>query len=292
VHALVSSTGFVLLYGISYGVVLFTISVGLVVTLGLMRVVNMAHGAFAAIGGYAFVSLMGAFHVPFGIALALAVIAVAALGVVLERLVFTGLYGASDLDQVLITVGVAFVAVASLNLFFGPDVVTAPLPPLLAGSVDLGFRTFESYRIFVVVLGAALIAALWYLFERTPFGARLRSAVDNRGMAEAIGINVRRLYSVAFALGCGLAALGGAAGYKMLPLEPSYPIKYLALVLIVVALAGLGNVKASAAIAILVGIVDTAARFIWPASGNFVIYLLVIAVMTWRSQGLFVKQST
>jgi branched-chain amino acid transport system permease protein len=292
VHALVSSTGFVLLYGISYGVVLFTISVGLVVTLGLMRVVNMAHGAFAAIGGYAFVGLMGAFHVPFGIALALAVIAVAALGVVLERLVFTGLYGASDLDQVLITVGVAFVAVASLNLFFGPDVVTAPLPPLLAGSVDLGFRTFESYRIFVVVLGAALIAVLWYLFERTPFGARLRAAVDNRGMAEAIGINVRRLYSVAFALGCGLAALGGAAGYKMLPLEPSYPIKYLALVLIVVALAGLGNVKASAAIAILVGIVDTAARFIWPASGNFVIYLLVIVVMTWRSQGLFVKQST
>jgi branched-chain amino acid transport system permease protein len=292
VHSLVSSTSFILLYGVSYGVVLFTISVGLVVTLGLMRVVNMAHGAFAAVGGYVLITLMSVLHVPFWIALIVAVLGTAALGVVVERVIFTGLYGASDLDQVLITVGVAFVAVASLNLFFGPDVVTTPLPALLAGNVDLGFRTFESYRIFVVVLGAAVIAALWYVFERTAFGARLRAAVDNRTMAEAIGINVRRLYSLAFALGCGLAALGGAAGYKMLPLEPTYPIKYLALVLVVVALSGLGNIKASAAIAVLVGIIDTAARFFWPASGNFVIYLLVIAVMTWRSQGLFVKQRT
>jgi branched-chain amino acid transport system permease protein len=291
VQTALSSTGFILLYGISYGVVLFTISVGLVVTLGLMRVVNMAHGAFAAIGGYAFVSLMNAYHVPFVIALPIAVIAAAILGVVLERVIFTGLYGASDLDQVLITVGVAFVAVASLNLFFGPNVVTTPLPPALAGNVDLGFRTFETYRIFVVVLGAVLIAALWYLFERTPFGARLRAAVDNRGMAEAIGINVRRLFSLAFALGCGLAALGGAAGFKILPLEPTYPLKYLALVLIVVTLSGLGNVKASAGVAILVGIIDTAARYFFPASGNFVIYILVIAVMSWRSQGLFAKQT-
>ncbi len=207
----------------------------------------------------------------------------------LERVIFTGLYGAGDLDQVLITVGIAFVAIASLNLFFGGDPVTAPLPPALAGSVDLGFRTFESYRIFLVVLGALLMVALWYLFERTAFGAQLRAAVDNRSMAEAMGINVRRLYSIAFALGCGLAALGGAAGYKMLPLEPTYPIKYLALVLIVVALSGLGNVKASAAIAILVGIIDTAARYFFPSSGNFVIYVLVIVVMTWRSQGLFAK---
>jgi branched-chain amino acid transport system permease protein len=291
VHALLSSISFILLYGISYGIVLFTISVGLVVTLGLMRVVNMAHGAFAAAGGYVLVSLMSGLHVPFEIALPLAVVAVAALGVIVERLVFTGLYGASELDQVLITVGVAFIAVASLNLFFGPDVVSAPLPAWLAGNVDFGFRTFESYRIFVVALGAVLIATLWYLFERTSFGARLRAAVDNRSMAEAIGINVRRLYSLAFALGCGLAALGGAVGFKMLPLEPTYPVKYLPLVLIIVTLSGLGNIKASAAVAILVGVIDTAARFFFPASGNFVIYILVIAVMTWRSQGLFVRQT-
>ena len=282
---------FVLLYGVSYGIVLFLISVGLVVTLGLMRVVNMAHGAFAAAGGYAFVALMSAAHVPFWAALPLAVAAAALLGVVLERLVFAGLYGASDLDQVLITIGVAFIAVAALNLAFGPDVVSAPLPRELAGSVDLGIRTFETYRIAVLAVGGALIAALWVLFERTPFGARLRAAVDNRGMAEAIGIDVRRLFSIAFALGCGLAALGGAVGYKMLPLEPTYPLKYLVLVLIVVTLSGFSNVKASAAVAILIGVVDTAARLLYPASGNFVIYLLVIAAMTWRGGGLFTRST-
>lgn len=288
-HALLTNGSFVLLYGVSYGIVLFLISVGLVVTLGLMRVVNMAHGAFAAVGGYTFVALMSAAHVPAWLALLLAVAAAALLGVVLERLVFANLYGASDLDQVLITVGVAFIAVASLNLAFGPDVVTAPLPRALAGNVDLGVRTFETYRIVVLLLGAALIAGLWVLFERTPFGARLRAAVDNRGMAEAIGIDVRRLFSIAFALGCGLAALGGAVGYKMLPLEPTYPLKYLVLVLIVVTLSGFSNVKASAAVAILLGVVDTAARLFYPASGNFVIYLLVIAAMTWRGQGLFAR---
>lgn len=290
-HEFFADTSFVLLYGVSYGIVLFTISVGLVVTLGLMRVVNMAHGAFAAIGGYVFVSLMGGLHVPFGIALVVAVVAVAALGFVLERAIFANLYGASELDQVLITVGVAFVAVASLNLAFGPDIVSTPLPRALAGNVDLGIRTFETYRIFVIALGLALIAALWYLFDKTPFGARLRAAVDNRGMAEAVGINVRRLYSIAFALGCGLAALGGAVGFKILPLEPTYPIKYLVLVLVVVTLSGFSNVKASAAVAIAIGLIDTAGRFFYPASGNFTIYLLVIAVMAWRGQGLFTNRT-
>ena len=290
-HEILVDSSFILLYGVSYGVVLFTISVGLVVTLGLMRVVNMAHGAFAAIGGYAFVELMTGWHVPFALALPLAVLAVAGLGLVLERVIFEHLYGASDLDQVLITVGLAFLVVAGLNLAFGPDIVTAPLPASLAGNVDLGIRTFETYRIFVLVAGVALMAALWYLFERTPFGARLRAAVDNRAMAEAVGIDVRRLFSVAFALGCGLAALGGALGYKILPLEPTYPLKYLALVLIVVTLAGSRNVKASAIVAILIGIIDEAGRFLYPPSGNFTIYLLVIAVMLWRSEGFLTSRA-
>ena len=290
-HEILVGSSFILLYGVSYGVVLFTISVGLVVTLRLMRVVNMAHGAFAAIGGYAFVELMIRLHVPFALALPLAVLAVVIVGLALERVIFAHLYGAGDLDQVLITIGVAFVAVAGLNLAFGPDIVTAPLPAMLAGNVDLGIRTFETYRIFVLVAGVALMAALWYLFERTPFGARLRAAVDNRGMAEAVGIDVRRLFSFAFALGCGLAAFGGALGYKILPLEPTYPLKYLALVLIVATLAGSRNVKASALVAILIGIIDEAGRFLYPPSGNFTIYLLVIAVMLWRNEGFLTKRT-
>jgi branched-chain amino acid transport system permease protein len=258
-----ASIAFVLLYGVSYGVILFTISVGLVLTLGLMRVINLAHGAFAAIGGYLAVAMMNAAGIPFAAAIVIAVAATAALSAVIERLFYVHLYSASDLDQVLMTVGLMFLTTATLNLFFGPDIIPGKLPPLLAANVDLGFREFQAYRIFIVILGAALMVGLWFLFDRTEFGARLRAAVDNRGMAEAMGIDVGRLFTTAFVLGSALAALGGAVGYPIFPLEPLYPFKYLTLVLIVVSLADFGNIKASAGAAILIGIVDTAGRYLF-----------------------------
>lgn len=282
-----AGASFVALYGVSWGVVLFTISVGLVLTLGLMRVVNLAHGAFAAIGGYVAVALMDAAGMPFVLAALVAAVVVGVASVVVERLAYTSLYTASELDQVLMTIGLMFLATASLNLVFGPDVVPAKLPPWLAANVDLGFRTFQAYRIFIVAVGIVLIVLLWILFDRTQFGAKLRAAVDNRGMAEAIGIDVRRLYSFAFALGSGLAALGGAVGFAMLPLEPLYPFKYLTLMLIVVSLAGHGNLKASAGVAILVGIVDTAGRYLFPVGGAFIVYGVFVALMLWRPDGLF-----
>jgi branched-chain amino acid transport system permease protein len=282
-----AGASFVALYGVSWGVVLFTISVGLVLTLGLMRVVNLAHGAFAAIGGYVAVALMDAAGMPFVLAALVAAVVVGLASIVVERLAYTSLYTASELDQVLMTIGLMFLATASLNLVFGPDVVPAKLPPWLAANVDLGFRTFQAYRIFVVAVGVILIVLLWILFDRTQFGAKLRAAVDNRGMAEAIGIDVRRLYSFAFALGSGLAALGGAVGFAMLPLEPLYPFKYLTLMLIVVSLAGHGNLKASAGVAILVGIVDTAGRYLFPVGGAFIVYGVFVALMLWRPDGLF-----
>ena len=278
-----ASLAFILLYGISYGVILFTISVGLVLTLGLMRVINLAHGAFAAIGGYFAVEMMNAAGIPFAAAIVIAVAATALLAIAVERLFYVHLYSASDLDQVLMTVGLMFLATATLNLFFGPDIIPGKLPPLLAENVDLGFRTFQTYRIFVVILGAALIIALWFLFDRTEFGARLRAAVDNRGMAEAMGIDVTRLFTTAFVLGCALAALGGAVGYPVFPLEPLYPFKYLTLVLIVVSLADFGNIKASAGAAIIVGVIDTAGRYLFPVSGSFLVYILFIFVMMRRS---------
>lgn len=287
---LLAAASFIALYGVSYGVVLFTISVGLVLTLGLMRVVNLAHGAFAAIGGYVAVSLMNGLGVPFLVAVIAAALLVGAASVIVERLAYVELYGASELDQVLMTIGLMFLATAGLNLVFGPDVVAAKLPPWLAANVDLGFRTFQAYRIFVVAVGLVLIVALWLVFDRTQFGAKLRAAVDNRGMAEAIGIDVRKLYSAAFALGSGLAALGGAVGFAMLPLEPLYPFKYLTLMLIVVALAGMGNLKASAVVAILVGIVDTAARYLFPVVGAFIVYGVFVALMLWRPDGMFVTR--
>lgn len=283
----IAATIFVLLYGVSYGLVLFTISIGLAITMGLMRVMNLAHGAFAAIGGYLAIALMNQLGLPFLAAVAAAVITVAALSVVLERLIYAHLYARADLDQVLMTLGLNFIVIGALTLIFGPNVYPVHLPPFLQGSVDLGFRTFETYRIFLIVVGSAVVLLLWLILDRTKFGARLRAAVDNRGMAQAIGIDVDRLFIVAFALGSGLAALGGAVGAAMLPLEPLYPLKYLVLVLVVVSLSGLGNIKGTLAIAIFVGIADTAGRFLVPDLGGFVIYVVLIVLMTVRRGGLF-----
>jgi branched-chain amino acid transport system permease protein len=280
------------LYGASYGLLLCIISIGLVVTMGLMRVVNLAHGAFAAIGGYLAMGLLTPLGVPFAAAIAIAVLAVGVLSIAVERLLYVHLYGASELDQVLLTVGINFIVVAGLTLAFGPNVLPTRLPPSLAASVDLGFRSFETYRIVVLAVGIVVVVGLWLAIERTSLGARLRAAVDNRAMAQAIGIDVPRLFSIAFAGGSALAALGGALGAPLLPLEPLYPFKYLVLVLVIVALSGFGNVKATVFVALLVGILDTAARYFLPDSGAFTIYVLLIVLIVWRPEGLLSGRGT
>lgn len=289
---LLSALSFIVLYGLSYGVVLFTISVGLVVTMGLMRVVNLTHGAFAAIGGYIAVKLMSGMSLSFPLAILIAVVAVAALSIVVERLFYVKLYGASDLDQVLMTIGLLFISVAGLNLIFGPNTVPAQLPGYLAANVSLLGHNIQVYRLVIIAAGGVLVLLLWFLLDRTSFGAKLRAAVDNRGMAQAIGINVNVLFAMAFALGSGLAAFGGAIGYAVLPLEPMYPFKYLTLVLIVVTLSGFGNIKASAVAACLVGIVDTACRYLFPVFGAFLIYFILIGFLLWRDRGLFMRVAT
>ena len=275
----------------SYGLLLCIISIGLVVTMGLMRVVNLAHGAFAAIGGYLAMGLLTRSAYRSALAIAVAVLAVAVFSIAVERLLYVHLYGASELDQVLLTVGINFIVVAGLTLAFGPNVLPTRLPPSLATSVDLGFRSFETYRLIVLAVGIVVIGALWLAFERTNLGAQLRAAVDNRSMAQAIGIDVPRLFSIAFAVGSALAALGGALGAPLLPLEPLYPFKYLVLVLVIVALSGFGNVKATVFVAMFVGIVDTAARYFLPDSGAFTIYVLLIVLIVWRPDGLFSRRS-
>jgi branched-chain amino acid transport system permease protein len=284
---ILSAALFVLLYGVSYGLVLFTIAIGLVITMGLMQIVNLAHGAFAAIGGYIAVSLMNAAGVPFLAALCAAVVVVVLLSFVLERLIYVRLYGASHLDQILMTLGVNFIVIGAITIVFGPNVFPVKLPGFLQGSVNLGLRQFEVYRIFVIGLGLAVVICLWALFERTRFGAKLRAAVDNRSIAQVIGIDVDRLFLLAFGIGSGLAALGGAVGAAMLPLEPYYPMKYLMLVLVVVALSGYGNIRASLGVAIIVGLLDTAGRLLVPAVGGFAIYVLLILLTVWRPDGLF-----
>jgi branched-chain amino acid transport system permease protein len=289
VDSLLVNLSFILAYGLSYGLVLFAISIGMVITMGLMKVTNLAHGAFAALGGYLTVALMNNTGIDFIVAVVISTLLVAVFGVVVERVLISRLYGKPDLDQVLVTLGFNFLVMGGLTLTFGPNVYPIALPDYLRGNVDLVIRTFEVYRIFVIVFGIVLVLVLWAIFDKTNFGAKLRAAVDNRGMASAMGINVNRLYVLAFGLGSALAAVGGSIGAAMLPMEPFYPLKYLILVLVVVALSGFGNIRASIGVAIIVGLVETAGRLLIPQFGSYVIYVLLITLIVWRRDGLFAK---
>lgn len=284
-----STVTFILLYGLSYGLVLCLIALGLVVTMGLMHVINIAHGAFAAIGGYVAISLMQQQGWPYAVAVPAAVLAVAVLGVVMERLLYVHLYERSDLDQVIVTIGINFVVIAVVTMLFGPNIVRMQLPEYLKGNVYIG-REIELYRVVAAVICLVVIGALWWIFERTRTGARLRAAVDNRGMAQAMGMNVPVLFSATFALGCALAALGGILAAPMMPIEPMWPFKYLVLVLVIVALAGHGQLTASVLVAVIVGVVETAGRYLLPQFGGFFIYLLLITLMIWRPDGLLMRR--
>jgi branched-chain amino acid transport system permease protein len=278
-----------LIDGIAFSMVLFLISIGMTVTLGIMRVVNLAHCAFAMVGGYIAVALVK--HASLGLitALPVAVAGTMILGAILEKTVYRWVYATSELGQILMTVGLTFVMIAAANLFFGSTMQALPVPQALSGTWEKAGVVISSYRAFLVVVAAAIAAALWVVMEYTDVGARLRAAVDNPRIARAIGINVPRVFAATFAIGCGLAALGGVLGAQMLPLEPWYALKYLVLVLMVVAVGGLGSIKGSFYAALLLGLIDTFGRYWVPALGAFLIYLVVLGLLTWRPQGLFAR---
>lgn len=284
---MLSKIVFIALYGVSFGMILFTISVGLAVTMGVMRVINLAHGAFAATGAYLAVGLMTRAALPLPLAILGATLIVVVISIPIERFLYRPIYARPELDHVLMTIGLVFISIAALTAVFGPDPIPALLPRWLSQNIEIGNVQMQVYRIAVVVNGVAIIALLWALLNKTSFGVQLRAAVDNRGMAEAIGINVSRVFSASFALGAGLAAFGGAVGYGLIPAEPTYAFKYLVIILFVVGLAGSGKIMECAGIALAIGIVDTAARFLMPVTGSYVVYVLAVALMFYRSRGVF-----
>lgn len=277
----------IVLGGLAAGMVLFVVSVGLSVTMGLMGFANLAHGAFAMLGGYVVALTMRAWDWPFFAALGASFVAVAAISVVLERVFYARLYGASELDQVLFTIGLIFAMVATVTLTVGPENQTLFLPDWLKGQTDLGFMEYRTYSLAIIVFGTALVVALWLGFERTRFGAKIRAAVDNRRMAESLGVDVSRLFTVTFALGSGLAAVGGGLGAEILGLDPQYPLRYLVYFLIVVAVGGLGRVSGVFWAALLIGVLDFALKIQFPKGGTIFIYALTLALLLWRPQGLF-----
>ncbi len=274
-------------HGVAFAMVLYLISVGLSVTMGLMGFVNLAHGVFAAAGGYVMTRLMNGYGVPFPLAVIAAFITVGAGSIVLERLLYRRLYGTDELSQVLMSVGLIFMSVASAKFLWGPLAQPMTPPDYLSGQLDFGFRSFPTYRSFLIVAGAVLVTLLWLGLERTRFGARIRAAVDNRRMAQSIGINTGLLFTWTFALGSALAALGGALGAEILAIDPGYAMEHLIYFLIVVAVGGLGSIKGPFFAALLLGIADTGFKYLLPEFGAFFIYALTLGVLLWRPQGLF-----
>jgi branched-chain amino acid transport system permease protein len=206
----------ILFDGLAYAMFLFIVSVGLSVTMGLMGFVNLAHGAFAMAGGYLVLTLTRSWGVPFLPSLVIVFLVVGAVSVIFERTLYARLYRATELDQVLLTIGLAFMAIAGFTYFYGPSPQSIRLPSYLTGQIEGGFRSFPTYRVFIIAVGVVLIAALWYVFERTNIGAKIRAAVDNRRMAQSIGIDVDRLFTLTFGIGSGLAALGGGRRARQL----------------------------------------------------------------------------
>ncbi len=290
-EAFLSSLVSVAFHGIAYGMILYVISVGLSVTMGLMGFTNLAHGVFAMAGGYILVSSLSRFHLPFALALVLSFVLVAAASVILERLLYSRLYGASELEQVLFTIGLIFMSVAVARLIFGTLQQPVVLPEYLKGPIVLLGREFPVYRVFLIVFSSAMIAGLWLGVERTLWGAMVRAAVDNRAMAQSIGINTKRLFTITFAVGSGLAGLGGALGAEIVAIQPTYPFEQLVYFLIVVSVGGLGSLRGPFVAALLIGITDTACKYWLPQFGAFFIYAATIGLLLWRPAGLFGKKA-
>jgi branched-chain amino acid transport system permease protein len=281
----------VLLGGMAAGMVLFIVSVGLSVTMGLMGFANLAHGAFAMLGGYIIVLSMRHWGVGFGTALAIGFVLTAIISMMFERLLYSRLYKAGELDQVLFTIGLVFMFIAGLTVTVGPENQPVPIPPELRGQLNLGIVQYRTYSIFLIAVGFAIVIGLWLGFERTRFGAQIRAAVDNRRMAESLGINIDRLFAVTFGFGSGMAAIGGGLGAEFLGLDPQYALKYLVFFLIVVAVGGLGSIWGVFWASLIIGVLDFVLKKYIPQGGTLFIYVLTIMLLLWRPQGLFGKPS-
>jgi branched-chain amino acid transport system permease protein len=277
----------VLFDGLAYGMLLFLLSVGLSVTLGMMNFVNLAHCSFAMLGGYVTVTLMNAFGWPFFATLPAAFIVAALASVVLERLFFRRFYNATELEQCLLTIGIVFISIASAAYIYGTINQPVQLPAYLRTSITYAGLNFTIYRLFLVAVAFVVTILLVFTIEKTRFGAQVRAAVNNQRMARGLGINVDALFAVTFALGSGLAGLGGALAIELVGLDPSFALTYLIYVLIVVSVGGLGSISGSFAAAMLLGVSDVAGKYYVPAIGAFLIYLVMIVLLMWRPTGIF-----
>jgi len=281
----------ILFDGIAYGSLLFLIGIGLSVTMGLMNFINLAHGAFAMLGGYICVVAMTRLGLPFLAALPVAFIVTAVAGVILERTLYQRLYQASHLDQVLFSIGLTFMAIAAATYFWGPGQQPVQLPEFLRGQVRVHGLDLGAYRLFLIALVIVITLALAWLVTKTRFGAQVRAAVDNQQAAAGMGIHVNRIFALTFALGSGLAGLGGALGIDLLGLDPTFPVKYMVYFLLVVSVGGAGNIRGTLVAALILGIFDVTGKYYVPEVGAFVIYALMVLLLILFPAGLYGRRA-
>jgi len=276
--------------GVAYGMLLFLLAVGLAVTLGLMNFINLAHGAFAMVGGYAMVLMMERLHIPFLATLPLAFLVTAALGAICERLLYRPMYSKPHLDQVLFSIGLVLMATTGVDYVIGSQQQPVNIPPWLQGRFDFAAVGVGKYRLLIIVICGLLAVALQAALTRTRFGSRLRAAVDDARVAQGLGINVNRVFLLTLAVGSGLAGLGGALGAEVLGLDPSFPLKFMIYFLVVVSVGGTTTITGPMAAALLLGIADVAGKYYVPKLGSFIVYTLMIVILLARPQGLFVRK--
>jgi branched-chain amino acid transport system permease protein len=279
----------ILFDGIAYGMVLFVLGCGLSVTMGLMNFVNLAHGAFAMLGGYVAVLAMQRLGLPFLASLPLAFLSAALVGIVLERLIYRPMYAKSHLDQVMFSIGLVFMAVAGTDWLMGSTQQFIRLPAWLQGRFEIAGIGIGRYRLFVIAICGLLAVSLQWGFTRTRFGSRLRAAVDDARVARGLGIPVNRLFALTFALGCGLAGLGGALGIELMGLDPTFPLKFMIYFLIVVTVGGTSSITGPFFAAMLLGVADVVGKYLVPQVGAFIIYALMVGLLITRPHGLFAR---
>ncbi len=281
----------ILFDGIAYGMLLFVLACGLSVTLGLMNFVNLAHGAFAMAGGYVTVVVVNRYGVPFFAALPIAFLVTALIGALLERTLYVHVYQKSHLDQVLFTIGLVFMAVAAVDYVMGSQQVFVQIPAMLQGRFDFFGVGISKYRLLIIVICGLLTVVLQLILTGTRFGSRLRASVDDARVARGLGINVTGVFALTFAVGSGLAGLGGALGAEILGLDPTFQLKYMIYFLIVVTVGGTTSITGPFVASLLLGIGDVAGKYYVPKLGAFVIYSIMIVVLLWRPQGLFARSA-
>lgn len=276
-----------LLNGVQLGALLFLMASGLTLVLGIVRLINLAHGSLYMCGAF----LVATFTARFGsmvIAVPAAVLATALLGLALERLVLRRLYERSHLDQVLCTFGVLLFANEAVRLIWGPIPVALPLPASLAGPINLFGLDYSAFRMLFIAVGLGVALFLHLLLNRTRFGMLIRAGASDRMMVQALGANISLLNSLIFALGAALAALAGAMAGPLLAVQSGMGEPVLIVALVVIVVGGIGSVRGSLAAAILIGLIDTFGRVLLPAAlGSIIIYLLMAIILVFRPGGLF-----